>query len=46
MPDIRRAMENLRTAPRMRLGEELPDEDTVRRIAGLIDRAAVGIGCA
>ena len=44
VPDVRRAMENLKTALRMRLREDLPDEATVRRIAELIDRTAVEIG--
>jgi len=44
VPDIRRAMENLKTALRIRFGDELPDEDTIRRIAELIDKTAVDIG--
>lgn len=44
MPEIRRAMENLKTALRLRIGEELPEEDAVRRMAEIIDRAAVEIG--
>lgn len=44
VPDIRRAMENLKTALRMRLGESQPDEEAVRRMAEIIDRAAVEIG--
>ena len=45
MPDIQRAMENLKTALRLRFdGGTPPDEATVRQIAEAIDRAAVEIG--
>lgn len=43
-PDIERAMENLKTALRLRFSESTPDADTVRRIADLIDQAAVAVG--
>ena len=45
VPDIRRAMENLKTALRLRFDAGTPpDADTVRRIADAIDRAAADIG--
>lgn len=45
VPDIQRAMENLKTALRLRFdGETPPDEASVRQIAEAIDRAAVEIG--
>lgn len=45
VPDIQRAMENLKTALRLRFdGDTPPDEATVRQIAEAIDRAAVEIG--
>lgn len=43
-PELQRAMENLKTALRLRFAEELPDADTVQRIAEIIDRAAVDVG--
>ena len=43
MPEIVRAMENLRTALRLRLGEESPDLAVARQISEIIDRAAVEI---
>lgn len=44
VPEIRRAMENLKTALRLRFdGDTPPDEDTVRRIADAIDRAAAEV---
>lgn len=43
MPEIMRAMENLKTALRIRLGSELPDPAVMRRISEIIDRAAVEI---
>lgn len=44
VPDIMRAMENLKTALRLRFAAETPDDAGVRRIADIIDRAAVEIG--
>lgn len=44
VPEIQRAMENLKTALRLRFEEEMPDIETVRRFAEVIDRAAVDIG--
>jgi DNA-binding PadR family transcriptional regulator len=44
VPEIRRAMENLKTALRLRFSEESPDAETLRRLAEIIDRAAVEIG--
>ena len=45
IPEIMRAMENLKTALRLRFdGDTPPDEATVRQIAEAIDRAAVEIG--
>ena len=38
-----RAMENLKMALRMRLGDDVPDPAVARRIAEIIDRAAVEI---
>ena len=43
VPEIMRAMENLKTALRIRLGDEVPDPSLARRIAEIIDRAAVDI---
>ena len=43
VPEIVRAMENLKTALRIRLGDEVPDPSLARRIAEIIDRAAVDI---
>ena len=43
VPEIVRAMENLKTALRLRLGDEVPDPSLARRIAEIIDRAAVDI---
>lgn len=45
VPDIQRAMENLKTALRLRFeGNTPPDDETLRQIAETIDRAAVEIG--
>jgi len=43
-PEIQRAVENLKTALRLRFEESAPDAEVVRRIADIIDRAAVDIG--
>lgn len=43
LPEIMRAMENLKMALRMRLGDDLPDPAVARRISEIIDRAAVEI---
>jgi DNA-binding PadR family transcriptional regulator len=43
MPEIMRAMENLKTALRMRLGKDAPDPIVARRISEILDRAAVEI---
>ncbi len=42
-PEIFRAMENLKLALRIRLGDSTPDRQTTRRIAEIIDCAAVEI---
>jgi len=45
VPDIQRAMENLKTALRLRFESDTPpDAETLRQIAETIDRAAVEIG--
>jgi DNA-binding PadR family transcriptional regulator len=48
IPDIQRAMENLKTALQLRLGasatEAAPDAALVQRVADIIDRAAAEIG--
>jgi DNA-binding PadR family transcriptional regulator len=45
VPDIQRAMENLKTALRLRFeGDTPPDAEALRQIAETIDRAAVEIG--
>lgn len=43
VPDIQRAMENLKTALRLRFGDEAPEQEIARRVAEIIDRAAVEI---
>ena len=43
IPEIVRAMENLKTALRMRLGDDIPEQALTRRIAEIIDRTAVEI---
>jgi DNA-binding PadR family transcriptional regulator len=43
VPEIMRAVENFKMALRMRLENDVPDPDVARRIAGIIDRAAVEI---
>jgi len=43
LPEIVRAMENLKMALRMRLGDDAPDQLITRRISEIIDRAAVEI---
>ncbi|MDR1934373.1 MAG: PadR family transcriptional regulator [Candidatus Accumulibacter sp.] len=44
LPEIRRALENLKMAVRMRLGDDdLPDPAIARRISEIIDHAAVEI---
>lgn len=43
VPDIMRAMENLKTALRLRFAAGRPDDASVRRIADIIDRAAVEV---
>lgn len=43
IPEIVRAMENLKTALRMRLGDDIPEQVLTRRISEIIDRAAVEI---
>ena len=43
IPEIMRAMENFEMALRMRLGDDVPDPAVVRRIAEIIDRAAVEV---
>jgi DNA-binding PadR family transcriptional regulator len=43
VPEIMRAVENLKTALRMRLGRDAPDPAVARRISEIIDRAAVEI---
>jgi DNA-binding PadR family transcriptional regulator len=40
LPEIARAMENLKTALRLRFEEGTPDPDVVRKLAEVIDRAA------
>lgn len=44
IPEVMRAMENLKTALRLRFGDEALEPDLARRIADIIDRAAVNIG--
>lgn len=44
MPEIVRAMENLKTSLRLRFADGTVDDETTRRIADVIDRAAVEIG--
>ncbi|GAA5235878.1 PadR family transcriptional regulator [Verticiella sediminum] len=44
IPEIQRAMENLKTALRLRFEHDAPDAETVGRLVGVIDRAAVEIG--
>ena len=46
VPEIARAMENLKTALRFRFAEGKPTDESVQRIAAIIDRAAVEIGSA
>jgi DNA-binding PadR family transcriptional regulator len=43
VPEIMRAMENLKMALRMRLGEDSADPAVARRVAEIIDRAAVEV---
>lgn len=43
IPEIMRAMENFKMALRMRLGDDVHDPAIVRRIAEIIDRAAVEV---
>lgn len=43
IPEIMRAMENLKTALRLRFGDEAPEQEIARRVAEIIDRAAVEI---
>jgi DNA-binding PadR family transcriptional regulator len=43
IPEILRAMENLKTALRIRLGDDIPEQALSRRISEIIDRAAVDI---
>ncbi|MFT3848206.1 MAG: PadR family transcriptional regulator [Propionivibrio sp.] len=43
LPEIVRAMENLKTALRIRFGDEAPAQEIARRVAEIIDRAAVDI---
>jgi DNA-binding PadR family transcriptional regulator len=43
VPEIMRAMENLKTALRLRLGSESPDPVVARRISEILDRAAVEV---
>lgn len=43
VPELQRAMENLKTALRLRFGDTVPDEALVQRVADVIDRAAVEI---
>lgn len=43
IPEIVRAMENLKTALRMRLGDDVPEQALTRRISEIIDRAAIEI---
>ena len=43
IPEILRAMENLKTALRIRLGDGIPEQALSRRISEIIDRAAVDI---
>ncbi|MDR0578183.1 MAG: PadR family transcriptional regulator [Candidatus Accumulibacter sp.] len=42
-PEIMRAVENLKTALRIRLGDDIPDPAVTLRISEIIDRAAVEI---
>lgn len=43
VPEVVRAMENLKTALRLRFGDDVPNPALARRIAEIIDRAAVEI---
>jgi DNA-binding PadR family transcriptional regulator len=43
MPEVMRAMENLKMALRMRLGDGVPDPAVTRRVSEIIDHAAVEI---
>ena len=43
LPEIRRAMENLKMALRLRLEHEVESTELVRRLAEIIDRAAVEV---
>ncbi|WP_295378911.1 PadR family transcriptional regulator [uncultured Pseudacidovorax sp.] len=43
LPEIRRAMENLKMALRLRLEGEMESTELVRRLAEIIDRAAVEV---
>jgi DNA-binding PadR family transcriptional regulator len=43
IPEIVRAMENLKTALRIRLGDDIPEQALTRSISEIIDRAAVEI---
>lgn len=43
IPEILRAIENLKTALRIRLGDDIPEQALSRRISEIIDRAAVDI---
>lgn len=43
-PEIERAMENLKTALRLRFTDGTPDAEALHRIAAVIDHAAVEIG--
>ena len=43
VPEIVRAMENLKLALRMRFGDSSPDLAVTRRVAEIIDRAATEI---
>lgn len=43
VPEIQRAMENLKTALALRFGDDAPDAADVQRIADIIDRAAADI---
>lgn len=43
-PEIERAFENLKTALRIRFADGTPDEETLQRIAEIIDQAAFSVG--